>query len=195
VARGVRRGARVRVSFVAIADQYQQLKPEIDAAIARVIARSAFIGGAELDEFERWFAEYCGVRHAVGVGSGTAALELALGAFGVGGLVTTADDSVAAQLRLLRDHGRTSKYEHALAGYTARLDNLQAAILRVQAGCLDEWNTRRRQAATWYRAALPPQVTVPADEPGAVYHLFVVRVPRRDAFRAYLEAHGVATAI
>ena len=109
--------------------------------------------------------------------------------------MTTADDGVAAQLRLLRDHGRTSKYEHALAGYTARLDNLQAAILRAQAGCLDEWNARRRQAAAWYRAALPPQVTLPADEPDAVFHLFVVRVPKRDAFRAHLDARGVVTAI
>ena len=72
------------IRLVALREQYEQVKPAIDAAIASVIARSAFIGGPELEEFERWFADYCGVGHALGVASGTAALELVLRAHGVG---------------------------------------------------------------------------------------------------------------
>jgi len=78
-----------------------------------------------------------------------------LGAFGDAGLITTDDDALAAQVKLLRDHGRVSQYEHAIVGQTARLDNLQAAVLRVQADCLDEWNAHRRQVAAWYRELLP----------------------------------------
>ena len=70
-----------------------------------------------------------------------------LGAFGDAGLITTDDGKLAERVALLRDHGRVSKYEHSTVGYTARLDNLQAAVLRVQADMLDEWNARRRQVA------------------------------------------------
>ena len=70
-------------------------------------------------------------------------------------------------------------------------------MLRVQADVLDEWNAKRRQVAAWYQRALPPSVVVPKDDPQdeSVYHLFVVRVPRRDEFRAQLEAKGIATGI
>ena len=72
------RSAPTTIPFVALREQYEQLKLEIDAAIASVLGRSAYIGGAEVDDFERWFAGYCGVRHALGVSSGTTALELVL---------------------------------------------------------------------------------------------------------------------
>ena len=303
------------IRLVALREQYEQLKSEIDAAIASVVTRSAFIGGAEVADFERWFAGYCGVQHAVGVASGTTAIELVLrahgigagdevampantfiataaavvmtgarpvfvdvdertsnldparlksaigprtkaiipvhlygrpapmreilgvaagipviedaaqahgaryedgvtgslatagcfsfyptknlGAFGDGGLITTNDDALAGRLKLLRDHGRTSQYEHALAGQTARLDTLQAAVLRVQANALEDWNARRRQVADWYRELLPSGITCPDSEPRnrSVYHVFVIRVAARDAFRAHLEAHGVATGV
>jgi dTDP-4-amino-4,6-dideoxygalactose transaminase len=80
---------------------------------------------------------------------------------------------------------------------TARLDNLQAAILRVQADALDEWNARRRQVAKWYEQALPASISYPKDDPQneSVYPLFVVRAPKRDEFRAHLEARGIAAAI
>jgi dTDP-4-amino-4,6-dideoxygalactose transaminase len=307
----------MRVPFVDLRRQYEAVKPQIDAAIASVLARSAYVGGADLDEFERWFASYCGVRRAVGVSSGTRAIELVLrglgigagdevitsantfiataaavtaagarpvlvdvedatgnldpnrlesaitartkavipvhlygrpaamrdvldlaarrglaviedaaqahgaryrgaragslgvagcfsfyptknlGAFGDAGIVTTSDDALAARLARLRDHGRISKYEHGLVGYTARLDNLQAAVLRVQAEKLDEWNARRRQAAAWYAQSLPSSLTCPEDDPEneSVYHLFVVRVMRRDEFRTHLERAGVATGV
>jgi len=305
------------IPFVSLRQQYDALKPKIDAAIASVLSRSAYISGPEVDEFERWFASFCGVSRAVGVSSGTRALELVLrgldigsgdevivpantfiataaavsaagarpvlvdaeeatgnldpnlielaitaktkaiipvhlygrpaamheildiatrthlavvedaaqahgakyrgaragslgtagcfsfyptknlGAFGDAGMVTTSHGSLAAKIALLRDHGRVSKYEHGLVGYTARLDNLQAAILRVQADVLDEWNQKRRQVATWYEQALPAALSYPKDDPQneSVYHLFVVRVPRRDGFRAYLDEHGIATAV
>jgi dTDP-4-amino-4,6-dideoxygalactose transaminase len=297
--------------------QYEALKPKIDAAIASVIARSAFINGPEVDEFQQWFARFCGVGRAVGVSSGTRALELALrglrigtgdeviapansfiataaaitaagarpvlvdaeassgnidpalitravtaktkaivpvhlygrpaamqeildvaskhrlaviedaaqahgakyrgarigslgtagcfsfyptknlGAFGDAGMVTTDDRALADRIALLRDHGRVSKYEHDVVGYTARLDNLQAAVLRVQAEMLDEWNARRRQAAAWYHDALPASISYPKDDSRneSVYHLFVAQTPKRDALRAHLESRGIATAI
>jgi len=301
------------IRLVALREQYEQLKPRIDAAIASVISRSAFIAGPEVAAFEQWFADFCLVRHAIGVSSGTTALELVLralgagpgdevvtpantfvavaaavaatgarpvfvdvddrtrnldparlrgvitartkaiipvhlygrpaamddilevaagipvvedaaqahgaryggrrvgslstagcfsfyptknlGAFGDAGLITTNDDTLAAALRLLRDHGRVSQYEHAVLGQTARMDTLQAAVLHAQADALDEWNARRRQVAAWYREMLPPAVECPDDDGGAVYHVFVVRVTRRDAFRSHLEAHGVASAV
>ena len=309
--------AAINVPFVNLRAQYDALKPKLDAAIASVIARSAFINGPEVDDLQTWFAAFCGVRHAVGVSSGTRALELAmraldigsgdeviapansfiataaaisaagarpvfvdadaasgnidpalvtravtrktkaiipvhlygrpaamteilavasthklaviedaaqahgakyrgaragslgtagcfsfyptknLGAFGDARIVTTGDQALADRIALLRDHGRVGRYEHEVVGYTARLDNLQAAVLRVQAEMLDEWNARRRQVAAWYHEALPAAVSYPKDDPRneSVYHLFVVQVPKRDEFRAHLESRGVATAI
>jgi len=121
-----------------------------------------------------------------------------LGAFGDGGLVTTADDRLARQIRLLRDHGRVSKYEHAILGQTARLDNLQAAVLRIQGSRLEAWNAQRRQVAVWYRrhlAGLPLVLPFEADEAEPVYHLFVVRSPKRDALGQHLAARGIATGV
>jgi dTDP-4-amino-4,6-dideoxygalactose transaminase len=309
------RSAPTTIRFVALREQYEQLKLEIDAAVSSVLGRSAYIGGAEVAEFERWFAGYCGVRHALGVASGTTALELVLralgvgpgdevampvntfiataaavvmtgarpvfvdvdertsnldpamleraigpgtkaivpvhlygrpapmreiltvasgipviedaaqahgaryegavagslatagcfsfyptknlGAFGDAGLITTNDAALADRLRLLRDHGRVSQYEHAIVGQTARMDTLQAAVLRVQANALEGWNAKRRQVADWYRELLPAGVVCPPSDARdqSVYHVFVVRVPDRDRFRAHLEANGVATAV
>ena len=307
------------IPFVNLRAQYDAVKPQIDAALASVLSRSAYISGPEVEDFQQWFASYCGVRHAIGVSSGTRALELVLralgagaragdevitsantfiataaaitaagarpvladvdaatgnldplaverivtprtkaiipvhlygrpaamreildiaqqrdipviedaaqahgakyrgartgslatagcfsfyptknlGAFGDAGLVTTSDDDLAARVRLLRDHGRISKYEHDIVGYTARLDNLQAAVLRVQADKLDEWNARRREVATWYGELLPSGVTRIHDDPRdeCVYHLFVVRAGKRDELRAHLDARGISTGI
>jgi len=304
------------VPLVGLRQQYRALASEIDTAMSSVIQRSAFVGGRELDEFEEWFAAYCGVPHAVGVSSGTMALELALrslgvgpgdevvtsantfiatvaaivaagarpvlvdvqehtanmdptqlcravtartkaiipvhlyglpapmqeivriaavrgiavvedaaqahgacyrgvrvgsigaagcfsfypsknlGAFGDGGLVTTRDAAVARDIRKLRDHGRVGKYDHVVFGCTGRLDNLQAAVLGVQAGHLEAWNDRRRQVAAIYRAQLPPQL-VPFEDPDgqSVYHIFAVRAPRRDEFREHLGARGIESAV
>jgi len=74
----------MKIPFVNLRAQYDAVKPQIDAAIASVLGRSAFIGGAELEDFQQWFAGYCGVRHALGVDSGTRAIELVLRALDVG---------------------------------------------------------------------------------------------------------------
>src|SRR5262249_51568610 len=72
------------IRLVALREQYERLKPRIDAAIASVLDRSAYIAGPEVGEFERWFAAHCGARHALGVSSGTTAIELVLRALGAG---------------------------------------------------------------------------------------------------------------
>ena len=291
------------IKFVDLRAQYEAVRPEIDAAISAVVGRGAFIGGQETDAFERWFADYCGVAGAVGVASGTAALQLTLealgvstgdevitaantfiatvativragatpvlvdadertwnldpdliaraitprtkaimpvhlygapadmdriaavaagipivedacqahgaryrgrragslgvagcfsfypaknlGAFGDAGMVTSNDTELLSRIRLLRDHGRVSKYEHVLFGYTERLDNLQAAVLHVQARRLDAWNDARRRTAARYVTALDGAVGLPAYVNGAepVHHLFVIRSACRDALR------------
>src|SRR5476651_663679 len=86
------------VPFVNLRGQYDALKPQIDAAIASVLSRSAYISGPEVDEFQRWFASFCGVRHALGVSSGTRALELVLRGLNIGSgdeVVTSANTFIA----------------------------------------------------------------------------------------------------
>jgi UDP-N-acetyl-3-dehydro-alpha-D-glucosamine 3-aminotranferase len=95
-----------------------------------------------------------------------------LGAYGDAGLVTTSDPTLAAHLRLARNHGQTQKYQHAALGWTARLDELQAAILRVKLRHLPEWTLARQAIAARYTdglAGLP--VVLPAERPGAT-HVF-----------------------
>ena len=306
------------VPFVNLRAQYHSLRAGIHAAMEDVVGRGAFIDGPELKQFEQWFAAFSDTSGAVGVASGTAALELILealgigrddeviipantfiataaavirvgarpvlvdveektsnldpsqleaaitartraimpvhlyglparmdeindiaskrripviedacqahgarykgrragslgvaaafsfypaknlGAFGDAGLVTSSDTALLDRIRLLRDHGRTTKYEHAIIGQNARLDNLQAAILAVQATQLDAWNAARRRAANWYSQYLADTgLQLPTEIPGAesVYHLYVVRSADRDGLRQHLEAHGVATGI
>ncbi len=120
-----------------------------------------------------------------------------LGAFGDGGLVTTDDDALATELRLLREYGWRERYHSAEHGWNSRLDELQAALLRVRLRHLDEDNARRRAIAAAYRAGLPPALPSCAARPGdeGVEHLFVVQHARRDELRAALQARGVGTAI
>ena len=125
-----------------------------------------------------------------------------LGAFGDGGLVTTQDDRLAAALRVLRNHGAERQYFHQVVGGNFRLDALQAAVLRVKLPHLAGWTAARRRNADRYRrlfadAGLTDQVTLPAAREDCyhIYNQFVVRVPNRDAVKAYLEAHHVGTAI
>ena len=122
-----------------------------------------------------------------------------LGALGDAGAVTTDDDALAERVRLLRNYGSKVKYHHELPGLNSRLDSLQAAFLRVKLRHLDEWNERRRALAARYLDQLAgvgelvlPEVAE-ATEP--VWHLFVVRHPRRDALQAQLSDAGVDTII
>ena len=119
-----------------------------------------------------------------------------LGAYGDGGCLTTNDDEVADRARLLRGYGWRQRYVSESHGYNSRLDELQAAILRVKLRHLDAANEERRRRAALYDeslkgVALP--VTAPWAEP--VYHLYVVEVDGRDELRAALSAAGVGTDI
>ena len=301
---------------------YLAHKPEIDAAIAAVLDRGSYILGEEVAKFEEEFAAYIGGRAAVGVGSGTDALELALracgigaddavltvtntavatvaaidrigaeavfadvdsrtftidcadaeerfarhtgkpiraiipvhlyghpapmedvarfasahglmviedcaqspgasiagrrtgsfgtaaafsfyptknlGAIGDGGMVVTGDPAVAERVRLLRQYGWEQRYVSETRGWNSRLDELQAAVLRVKLRYLDGENERRRSIATAYRDALrATDVTPPFVAAGCVhvYHQFVIRSQRRDAVRRMLGDCGIDTAV
>jgi dTDP-4-amino-4,6-dideoxygalactose transaminase len=298
--------------------QYLSIQPEVDAAIARVLVSGNFILGSEVESFEREFSEYIGVDHAVGVDSGTSAIQLALlacgigagdevitvsntavavvaaieltgakpvlvdidplhytldpsrlesvftartrailpvhlygcpadmdsilafasahklfviedcaqahgaqvrgklvggwghlsafsfyptknlGAYDDGGAVLTNDPSLAEQVRLLRQYGWRENRISEQKGMNARLDEMQAAILRVKLSRLDQWNNRRRELAGLYKTLLAnSELTLPSESPAArhVYHQFVIRHPQRDALRAFLAEQGIHTQI
>ena len=312
------------VPLLDLQGQYGPLRDELLAAIARVCDSQRFIGGPEVEGFEREIAAYLGVQHAVGLSSGTDALLVALmalgvgpgdevvtptfsffatagcvsrlgatpvlvdvdpltynmdpsaaaaaitprtraiipvhlfgqcadmdpvlevadrrgiaviedaaqaigakykgraagsmgqagcfsffpsknlGAFGDAGLLTTNDEALAHEARLLRNHGAEPKYFHKRIGGNFRLDALQAAVLRVKLPHLDRWTARRRANADRYDALFSDAgvtggagVTLPSRATGCdhIFNQYVVRVPRRDAVRARLEAAGVGTEI
>ncbi len=300
--------------------QMQRLGPELAEATDRVFRSGWFVLGPEVEAFEAEFAEYCGVAHAVGVASGTDALELALraagigpgdevitvahtfvatplaimavgarpvfidvrpgdglmdpalvadaltdrtraiipvhlygrcvdmapilelararsltviedaaqahgassdgrkagsigdlgcfsfyptknlGALGDGGTVTTDNDALAASLRLLRNYGQTAKYHHDHLGRNSRLDELQAALLRVKLRHLDELNTARRRVAARYLQAIgggasQSMLMLDSDLDRDVVHQAVARVGDRDGLRRFLSAQGIATRV
>jgi dTDP-4-amino-4,6-dideoxygalactose transaminase len=308
----------VNVPFVDLRRQYRAIKSELDAAIAEVLESGRFILGPNVAALEAEMATYCGTAHAVGVGSGTDALRLALqaleigpghevittpftfvataetiaqvgalavfadidpltltldptavarqitprtraivvvhlyghpadmtplmelarahrlrviedaaqaiaaeaggrrvgslghvgcfsffptknlGAYGDGGMVTTDDQALAGRVRMLRQHGSREKYVHELDGWCSRLDELQAAVLRVKLRHLADWTARRRALAQRYRDLLSPlPVRTPAERTGdrAVYHLFTIRSAQRDALRKHLSGRGIDTAV
>jgi dTDP-4-amino-4,6-dideoxygalactose transaminase len=122
-----------------------------------------------------------------------------LGACGEAGAVTTNDERIARQVRMLRDHGQAEKYYHDREGYNGRLDAIQAAILRVKLEHLSRWNEQRRKAAATYSQLLAATegVTLPY-EPAwsrAIYHLFVIRVGERQSLRDHLAKANVGTGI
>jgi dTDP-4-amino-4,6-dideoxygalactose transaminase len=311
------------IPLVDLKASYRRHKDGIDAAMRAVIENTRFIQGQEVGEFERDFAAFCGAGHAIGVGSGTAALHLVLDALGVGpgdevavpshtfiataepvswlgarprfvevepdtgcmdpaalksavdgvkavipvhlygrpadmaaitavaadagvpviedaaqahgaevvgaddtrqrigtfgvaacfsfypgknlgafgdaGAITTNDDELAHRLRMLRDHGRTTKYEHEIVGHAHRLDTLQAAVLAVKLTTLDEDNRRRRERAAAYSRALAGvgDLVTPAETPDrvGVFHLYVLRTAHRDALLDHLRAAGVGAGV
>ena len=122
-----------------------------------------------------------------------------LGAYGDAGAVLTGSDDLAAQMRMIRDHGSPRKYEHEVLGVNSRLDTLQAVVLSAKLHRLTAWNAARREAAVRYDALLSdisdvvlPR-TLPANE--HVWHLYVVRVPDRDRVIKELHAAGVGAGI
>jgi len=120
-----------------------------------------------------------------------------LGAIGDGGLVATNDPVIAENLNLLRQYGWRERYISEIAGWNTRLDELQAAILRVKLRHLDEDNTKRRALAAIYDEQLAGVVTLPIEPANTrhVYHLYVIRHPQRNALMQYLHERGIGTAI
>lgn len=122
-----------------------------------------------------------------------------LGALGDGGAVVTNDALLADQVRLLRNYGSRTKYFNEIPGFNSRLDEMQAAFLRVKLGKLDEWNTRRREAAGRYFSGMTgigdlflPEVP---DWAEPVWHLFVVRYPDRERLQRFFQENGIETSI
>lgn len=306
------------IPFLELKTQFRAIEPEARAALDRVLARGWYVLGEECAAFESEFAAYLGIEHAVGVNSGTDAIELALralgvgpgdevitaantcvptavgiqssgamfipadvdpltltldarsvaaaitpktraivpvhlyghscdmdalialarehnllviedcaqahgaqyrgrpcgtlgdaaafsfypsknlGAFGDGGAVTTRDPEVAARLRRLRHYGQADRYRHVEPGVNSRLDEIQAAILRIKLPHLDSANAARRDRATRYVERLRhtrAQMPVQAAWASPCWHLFVLRTPEREALRACLTEEGIATEI
>lgn len=306
------------IQFLDIGRLHQSIREPLDAAYHRVMASGWFIMGPELEAFEAEFAQYCEVKHCIGVGNGLDALHLLLRAYGIGpgdevivpsntfiatwlavtqcgatpvavessidthnidpaliasaitsrtraimpvhlygqpadmdpinklaaehgliviedaaqaqgarykgrrvgslghaaatsfypgknlgalgdgGAVLTNDDAIAEKVKQLRNYGSKVKYQHDLAGYNSRLDEMQAAFLRAKLVVLDEWNAQRREIAAQYSMLLAgadinlpffPEYTEP------VWHLYVIRSKQRDALKMHLEQQGISTVI
>lgn len=299
--------------------QYLAHKSEIDAAINRVLDSGRYILGSEVSAFEQEFAGYLGGDHAIGVGSGTEALHLALeacgvkpgdevitvshtavatvaaiqlcgakpvfvdidpahytldparlepaitentrvvipvhlygqpadldpitkiahkhgilvledcaqahgaiyrdrrvgtwgdmacfsfyptknlGALGDGGMVVTSNSDLAERVRLLREYGWRDRYVSGIGGWNSRLDEIQAAVLRVKLKFLDVDNSRRIELASAYARELEsiPALTLPKERPGAkqVFHLYVIRSSQREGLRAHLGKNGIGSLI
>ena len=121
-----------------------------------------------------------------------------LGALGDAGAVVTGDDQLAARVRLVRQYGQTGRYSHQVAGVNSRMDEVQAAVLRVKLSQINRRNARRREIAAIYSDALAgtsasPLATLP--NRSHAYHLYVTEVLERDRFQATMDEHGVATLV
>lgn len=308
-----------KVSFLDLVTTHKELREPLLNAFIRVIESGSFVLGREVDAFEREFADYCGVKHCIGVGNGLDALYLLmraykvgpgdevilpsntfiatwlavthcgatpvpvdpdlqthnitvnaisgaitertkavipvhlygqpadidpiidfcrknglvviedaaqaqgalykgrragslgdaagtsfypgknLGALGDAGAVLTNDTLIAEKVKLLRNYGSNIKYQHQETGYNSRLDELQAAFLRVKLSCLDDWNARRNLIAQFYNKKLKGlrYVTLPhvPNNINPVWHLYVVRSVLRDELKAYLDREGISTVI
>jgi len=309
----------MNVPFLDLSAAYAELRPELDAACAGVLASGRYVLGPQVEAFEAEFAAFCGAPHCVTVGNGSDALELTLralgvgpghevvvpshtfiatwlavsatgarpvpvepdertgtvdpsriedaitertraiipvhlyghpadldgigaiaarhgvpvvedaaqahgaryrgrrvgagstaaafsfypgknlGALGDGGAVVTADSGLAERLRLLRNYGSQVKYQHEVQGTNSRLDELQAAMLRVKLARLEAWNARRADVAKQYLAGLAdvPGLRLPEVAPWAdpVWHLFVIRTGAREHVHRTLSSVGVQTLI
>jgi dTDP-4-amino-4,6-dideoxygalactose transaminase len=310
--------ASASIPFLDLGQTYLELKDDIDDAYRRVMLSGWFILGAEVEAFESEWADYCGVRHCIGVGNGLDALHIILRAYGIGigdevivpantyiatwlgvshtgatvvpvepreatynldpdrieaaitkrtraimavhlygqpaemnaindiarkhnlrviedaaqahgakyreqrvgglgdaagwsfypgknlgafgdaGAITTNDEDLAARIRILRNYGSQVKYVNQVQGYNSRLDELQAAMLRVKLTHLDSWNARRQEIAKLYMDALKEtELVLPCVVADAhhVWHLFVVRSRNRKAFQQHLVESGISTLV
>jgi dTDP-4-amino-4,6-dideoxygalactose transaminase len=121
-----------------------------------------------------------------------------LGAYGEAGAVTTSDPDVDRRIRLLRSHGEDVRYRHQVLGFNSRLDEIQAAVLRIKLRHLDAWNARRQQHAALYHnllKTLPVELPQLISDGSHVYHQYVVRCRQRDEVRAALVEQGIGAAV
>ena len=122
-----------------------------------------------------------------------------LGAYGDAGAILTNDDELALKMRMFANHGALQKHHHVMEGINSRLDSMQAAILSVKLPHIHDWTRARQQVAAWYDAALSdvPGVERPRVRDAAqhVYHLYVIKVDRREELMAALSAKGIETAV
>lgn len=121
-----------------------------------------------------------------------------LGCYGDGGMIVTDDPKMAEKLKMLRNGGQNKRYYHEIKGYNSRLDEIQAAVLRVKLKYLDKWNDERRSKAELYnKLIINKKITLPSETAGArhVYHLYVIRAAGRDKLQEYLKGKGIQTLI
>ncbi len=121
-----------------------------------------------------------------------------LGCMGDGGMIVTNDKKIVEKLRMLRFHGQRTKYFNEILGYNSRLDEIQAAILKVKFKYLHQWNENRRKIAFKYNRLLeklPFKKPIEIDDVYSVYHLYVVQLEERDNLREYLKTQGVDSGI
>lgn len=121
-----------------------------------------------------------------------------LGAYGDAGAVISQDEEIIQRIRMLANHGRLEKYTHQIVGSNSRLDNLQAAVLRVKLKYLDSWNAARRDhAAKYYQMLQETQLKLPGVHPKAepVWHIYAIRTHERDRIQQYLSSKDVETGI
>jgi dTDP-4-amino-4,6-dideoxygalactose transaminase len=157
-------------------------------------------------------AQALGARHPLGAAGAIGAAgwfsfypTKNLGAFGDAGMVVCRDDSLAAKIRALRNHGMETRYYHRWLGGNFRIDAIQSAVLNVKLPHLDAWSDGRRARAAFYRAAfarhtlpitLPTEVYAESGVPRHhIYNQFIIRAPKRDALRAHLTKAGIGTEI
>jgi dTDP-4-amino-4,6-dideoxygalactose transaminase len=166
-----------------------------------IVDVAADAGLMVLDDAAQAHAADCGGRRIGSLGDATAWSFYPtknLGALGDGGAVTTDDDATADALRELRNYGATSKYVNDRQGVNSRLDELQAALLRVKLRHLDEWVSKRQSIADTYSAGLrDTALRLPSQPVGGrhAWHVYVVRHPRRDDLQRELAARGIGTLI
>ena len=121
-----------------------------------------------------------------------------LGAYGDGGMVVTNSETTAVQLKMLRNYGQEKRYVHTTKGFNSRLDEMQAAILKVKLNYLNKWNERRRRIAALYEERITCGPIVKPQEMAYakhMYHLYVIRTPRRDRLQEVLRERGIGTLI
>ena len=121
-----------------------------------------------------------------------------LGAYGDGGMITTNDESLAKKLKMMRNYGQPKRYVCDCEGINSRLDEVQAAVLRIKLAYLDSWNEKRRENAQQYKVLIrTDKIMMPheCEDRTHNYHLFTVQSKERDSLKKYLECNGVGTEV